>query len=57
MIHQDRLDQLQKAVDTKQSPSELIESLLDRVEHAYFVHDAVQRNANIRTALAVLLSR
>lgn len=58
VIHQDRLEELKKLIiagGAKRSPG--VEELLDRVEQACFVHDAVGRNANIRTALAVLLSR
>ncbi|MBI3323486.1 MAG: DNA polymerase III subunit [Candidatus Omnitrophica bacterium] len=59
VIHQDRLDVIASAAagSAKQPLGELIDSLLDRVERAYAVHDAVGRNANLRNALAVLLSR
>lgn len=55
VIHQDRLDELKRVI-AKQSQGDRPESLLDRVEQTYAVHDAVQRNANLRNALAVLLS-
>ena len=54
LIHQDRLSVI--ASEAKQSRL-APEALLDKVEQAYAVHDAVGRNANLRSALAVLLSR
>jgi len=53
VIHQDRLEDLKK--ETKQSPGEL-EEILRQVDRAYLVQEAVQRNASVKTALAVLLS-
>ena len=54
VIHQDRLDVIANAV--KQSPV-APDVLIRRVEQTYAVQDAVQRNANLRNAIAVLLSR
>jgi len=51
VIHQDRLEQLQKA-----AASVPAETILRQVDRAYRVQEAVQRNASVRTALSVLLS-
>ncbi len=64
LVHQDRLEDLQKNLDviarseaTKQSRSIVSEILLDRIERIYRIQEAVQKNANTRTAVAALLSR
>ena len=51
VVHQDRMDQLQKAAAVV--PAEAIHAQVDR---AYRVRAAVQSNAQIKSALAVLLS-
>ena len=57
IIHQDRVEELKKrSRGGKQSPSEPAEILLRRIERTYEVQEAVQRNANLRTAWSVLLS-
>ncbi len=51
VVHQDRLDQLQKT-----AAAIPVETILARVDRSYEVQEAVQRNANLRTAIALLLS-
>ena len=51
VVHQDRLDQLRKMAAAV--PAGMI---LEQVDRSYEVQEAVQRNANLRTALALLLS-
>ena len=51
VMHQDRMDQLQKAAAVV--PEELI---LAQVDRAYRVQDAVRKNALVKSAMAVLLS-
>ena len=54
VIHQDRIEELKRAgVGQKQSIPELIR----QVERAYWVQEAVQKNASARMALSVLLNR
>ena len=52
VIHQDRLQELQRAAG-----STPVDSLLEEVERAFWVEDAVQKNAQVRTGLSVLLAR
>ena len=52
VIHQDRMEEL-----TKTASSLTPEILLDRLERVYQVQDAVRKNASLKNALAVLLSR
>ncbi len=52
VIHQDRLEELKKIV---QSPSDLT-PILSQVDRAYRVREAVQSNALVKSAMAVLLS-
>ncbi len=49
VIHQDRLEELKRSKSSTQT-------LLSRIERTYDLHAAVERNVNLRTALAVLLS-
>lgn len=51
VIHQDRLDQLQKTAAVVPE-----EAILAQVDRAYRVQDAVCKNALVKTALSVLLS-
>lgn len=56
LIHQDCFPELQR--ELQRGPGPLgSDQLLDRIDHVFEVRDAVQRNANLRTALAALLSR
>ncbi|MBI3332755.1 MAG: hypothetical protein HYZ93_01540, partial [Candidatus Omnitrophica bacterium] len=53
LIHQDRLWEIQKEA----GGLPLVEELLERIERAYWVQEAIQRNASPRIGLAALLSR
>ena len=51
LVHQDRLEQLKK-----EAPMHAANTLIRRIGRVYQVREAVERNAGLRTALAVLLS-
>ena len=51
LIHQDRLEQLKK-----EAPLQTTDTLIHRIDRAYWIREAVERNAGLRTALSVLLS-
>ena len=51
VVHQDRLEQLRKT-----AASVPVETIFSQVDRAYRAQEAVQRNASVKTALAVLLA-
>ncbi len=57
VIHQDRLEDLKRALSTIHDPPSTIHQSLDQVEWTYWVQEAIQKNASARIALATLLCR